>query len=402
MAVGKITKRTVDTLQPGAATILLWDEDLKGFGFKIQPSGARSYVLQYRMGGRESPTRRYSIGKHGSPWTPSTARAEAERLAILIAQGIDPGEADKQRRYEAVDLAFGTYADKFVASCRGKGKGWQSLVERSLKLHLKPSLGMKPVHHITRADVTAALDRIPDAHMANRRNVFAVARRFFRWAVSRGDIKVSPMEGMEVPPAVKARDRWLADDELRRIWFAAPGCHVSFGRIVRLLIVTGQRREEVSSVDWKELDRGELLWTLPAERTKNGEPNCIPLNELAVSVIDDIAGGADWPKKGRVFPTSSGAAFTGYAKGKLKIGELIAADGGGGLDPWRLHDLRRTLATGFQRLGVRFEVTEAVLNHVSGARAGVAGIYQRHDWKPEKVAAMNAWSEHLTAVFNKT
>ncbi len=109
--------------------------------------------------------------------------------------------------------------------------------------------------------------------------------------VVRGDIKVSPTEGMEVPPAVKARDRWLADEELRRIWFAAPGCHVSFGRIVRLLIVTGQRREEVSSVDWKELDRDELLWTLPAERAKNGEPNCIPLNELAVSVIDDIAGG---------------------------------------------------------------------------------------------------------------
>ena len=132
MAVGKITKRAVDELQPGTTTILLWDEDLKGFGFKVQPSGARSYVLQYRMGGRESPTRRYSIGKHGSPWTPSTARAEAERLAILIAQGTDPQEADKQRRHEAVDLAFSTYADKFVASCRTKGKGWQALVERSL------------------------------------------------------------------------------------------------------------------------------------------------------------------------------------------------------------------------------------------------------------------------------
>ena len=144
MAVGKITKRTVDSLQPGATTILLWDDELKGFGFKIQPSGARSYVLQYRMGGRESPTRRYSIGKHGSPWTPSTARAEAERLAILIAQGTDPGEADKQRRYEAVDLAFATYADKFVASCRGKGRGWQALVARSLKLHCQTAFKRDP------------------------------------------------------------------------------------------------------------------------------------------------------------------------------------------------------------------------------------------------------------------
>lgn len=399
MAVGKITKRTVDALQPGAATILLWDEDLKGFGLKVQPSGARSYVLQYRMGGRESPTRRYSIGRHGSPWTPSTARAEAERLAILIAQGTDPADADKQRRREAVELAFSIYADKFVTSC--KGKGWRSLVERSLKLHLKPALGMKPIHLITRADITSALDRIPNAQMANRRNVFAVARRLCRWAVSRGDIKISPMEGMEVPPPVKPRDRWLSDDELRRIWNAAPGCHSSFFRIVRLLIVTGQRREEVSSLDWKELDREERLWTLPADRAKNGEPNSIPLGDLAVSILDDVAGGPNWSKKGKVFPTSSGAAFTGFAKGKLKIDELIAAEGGEELEPWRLHDLRRTLATGFQRLGVRFEVTEAVLNHVSGARAGVAGVYQRHDWKPEKIAAMKAWNDHLAVAFNK-
>ena len=260
---------------------------------------------------------------------------------------------------------------------------------------------MKPIHHITRADVSNALDRIPEEHIGNRRNVFAVARRFFKWSVSRGDITASPMLGMEVPPAVKARDRWLADDELRRIWHAAPGCHPSFSRIVRLLMVTGQRREEVSSLDWKELDREESLWTLPAERAKNGEPNSIPLNELAVAVFNDIAGGADWPKKGRVFPTSSGAAFTAFAKGKLKIDKLVAADGGEELAPWRLHDLRRTLATGFQRLGVRFEVTEAVLNHVSGARAGVAGIYQRHDWKPEKVAAMKAWNDHLTTVFKQ-
>src|SRR3546814_4183157 len=203
------------------------------------------------------------------------------------------------------------------------------------------------------------------------------------------------MEGMDTPPPVKPRDRWLADVELGRIWAAAPHTHPCFGPIVRLLIVTGQRREEVSGMDWKELDRSSRFWTLPGERTKNGEPNSIPLNLLAISELDRLAGGELWPRHGRVFATSSGAGFTAYAKGKLKLDRLIGEDGDP-LAPWRLHDLRRTMATGMQRLGVRFAVTEALLTHVSGSRAGVAGIYKRHDWTPDTAAAQNAWHAPLT------
>ncbi|MFD1611500.1 tyrosine-type recombinase/integrase [Sphingomonas tabacisoli] len=173
--------------------------------------------------------------------------------------------------------------------------------------------------------------------------------------------------------------------------------HPCFGPIVRLLIVTGQRREEVSSLAWEELDRTELLWTLPGERAKNGEPNCVPLNALAVAVLDEAAGQDKWPRRGRVFATSTGAGFTGYHKGKTKLDALVADDGGGALAPWQLHHLRRTLATGFQRLGVRFEVTEAILNHIGGSRAGVAGIYQRHDWKKEKREALDLWNDHVEA-----
>ena len=119
MATGKITKRTLDALQAGAVTGFLWDDELKGFGLKISASGSASYVVQYRMGGREAKTRRYTIGGHGSPWTPFTAREEATRLLRLVDQGIDPVESDKQRRREAVDLAFSNYADRFAASCKG-------------------------------------------------------------------------------------------------------------------------------------------------------------------------------------------------------------------------------------------------------------------------------------------
>ena len=393
MATGKISKRTVDSIEPTSKVQFLWDTDLKGFGVKITPAGAISYLIQFRMGGREAKTRRYTIGAHGSPWTPATARGEAERLSHLIAQGVDPVDADKQRRREAVDLAFANYANHFAASC--KGEGWKRLVERSIRLHLIPPLGQKPLPNITKADVASVFDRMPAEQAANRRNVFAVLRRLFRWAVSRGDLQANPMEGMETPPPVKPRDRWLSDAEIRLVWNGAMQCHKWFGPIVRLLIMTGQRREEVTGLDWEELSRDEQLWTLPGDRTKNGEPNHIPLNDLAISVLDNVAGKAQWPRRGRVFPTSSGAKFTAYSKGKRKLDQIITKQEGEPLPPWRLHDLRRTVATGFQRLGVRFEVTEAILNHVGGSRAGIAGIYQRHDWKEEKRKALNDWNDHI-------
>lgn len=399
MATGKITKRTIDALIASRSEGFLWDDGIKGFGAKITKSGAVSYILQFRMGGREARTRRCTIGSHGSPWTPTTAREEALRLSRLIGQGVDPVEVEKQRRREAVDLAFDNYAERFERAC--VGRGWKLLVARSLRIHSIPVLKSKPLPKITRADIVAVFDRMPDNQVANRRNVFAVLRRLFRWAVSRGDIDRSPMEGMETPPAVKARDRWLSDEELAQVWKHALNTHPCFGPIVRLLIVTGQRREEVSSLAWEELDQAERMWTLPGDRAKNGEPNRVPLNSLAVSVLEVVAGKPTWPRRGKVFATSTGGGFTGYHKGKEKLDRLIAEDGGEAMQPWRLHDLRRTLATGFQRLGVRFEVTEAILNHVGGSRAGVAGIYQRHDWKAEKREAIDLWNDHVAAALER-
>ena len=396
MATGKITRRTLDALQSSRVAGFLWDDDLKGFGVRVLASGGASYVVQYRMGGREAKTKRYTIGVHGSPWTPATARGEAERLLIMVAQGTDPVDADKKRRREAVDLAFSNYSDRFAGAC--KGKGWRTLVDRSLRLHIKPVLGSKALPTITRIDVVEIFDRMPTAQAANRRNVFAVLRRLFKWAIGRGDLERSPMEGMETPPPVKPRERWLSDDEIRRIWLQAPKCHRCFGPIVRLLIMTGQRHEEVTGLDWSELDRDGRECRLTGERTKNGEPTTVPLNDLAVAELDGVAKSERWPRRGRVFPTATGAGFTAHAKGKRTLDKLIENDGDEPLPPWRLHDLRRTLATGFQRLGVRFEVTEAVLNHLSGSRAGVAGIYQRHDWRDEKREALRTWNEHISTV----
>ena len=399
LASGKITKRSVDATLPAATRdTFLWDDELRGFGLKVTPAGSKSFVFQYRMGGREAKTRRWTIGAYGSPWTPSTARSEAERIAKLVGQGIDPVDADRVRRRQAVDLAFATYSAKFEASC--VGDGWRRMVERTLRIHTIPVLGNKPVPLITRADISDVLDRLPAGQQALRRNTFAVLRRLFRWAMGRGDLERSPCEGMETPTAVKARDRVLGDDELRRVWFASAGAGRLFGPIVRLLIVTGQRREEVTGLSWDEVDRANRSWTLPSARSKNGEAHVIPLGGLAMAILDDVAGSEKWPKRGLVFATSGGKVFAMHAKGKARLDRLIAEDGHPPLPHWRLHDLRRTLATGLQRLGVRFEVTEAVLNHLSGSRSGVAGVYQRHNWTDEKRSALAQWEAFVTELIS--
>ena len=399
MPTARITKTVVDGLAAGGKDRFVWDDELRGFGLRVTGSGAKSYVLQYRMGGREASSRRYTIGKHGSPWTPQTARKEAERLMILVRQGTDPVQADHERRRQAVDLAFDAYVEDFVdLYLKKRWKQW-SLGAGVLKREVVPVLLKKPLPLIKRADLTAVWDRTQD-RPAIARLTHATLRKLFRWAVSRGDIDRSPLEGIEAPPPVAARERVLSDDELAMIWAGCEELEHPFAGLIRLLLVTGQRRDEVASLDWSELQRGTCMWQLPSTRAKNGKPHLIPLSSLAISVLDGIAGKKEWPSRGFVFSTTGKTPVSGFSKAKRRLDAYICRALGekAAAEPWRLHDLRRTLATGLQRLKVRFEVTEAVLNHVSGSRSGIAGVYQRHDWKKEKAAALAAWGAHLRRI----
>lgn len=397
MPSSKISKRTVDAAEPGQREMFVWDEDLRGFGLRITPKGAKSYVLQYRMGGREARTQRYTIGKHGSPWTPEGARKEAERLLILVRQGTDPVEADRVRRRQAVDLAFNSYVDNFSKLyLERRWKHW-GLGLSVLRRHVVPVLRTKPLPRIQRHDLNAVWDNLQD-RPAVARLTYATLRKLFRWAVTRGDLERSPMEGMEAPPPVAARDRVLSDGELAALWAGLPQVGDLFGPFFKMLILTAQRRNEVAQMDWSELHRAEHDWVLPASRTKNGKAQHVPLSLPAVTVLDSISGSVDWPRRGLVFSTTGKTSISGFSKAKRRLDERMAKQLRDRFSPWRAHDIRRTVATGLQRLGVRFEVTEAVLNHVSGSRGGIAGVYQRYDWAAEKRAALAAWADHVLNV----
>jgi integrase len=217
--------------------------------------------------------------------------------------------------------------------------------------------------------------------------------------VSRGDLERSPLEGVEPPPPLPARERVLSRQEIALIWRGCDELGFPFGDLYRLLLLTGQRREEVASLDWRELDRRTRQWALPSTRSKNKKAHLVPLSAPAIAILDEVGGGAEWPRAGFVFSTTRKTPPSGFSKAKRRLDEYLQRAGQGlrSPEPWRIHDIRRTVATGLQQLGVRFEVTEAVLNHLSGAKSGIAGVYQRYDWQDEKRAALDAWGSYVLA-----
>lgn len=399
MPTTRITKASVDGIIPAASTSIHWDDRLKGFGLRVEPSGKKAYVLQYRMGGRGSPTRRYTIGSHGSPWTPATARAEAERLLRSIGSGIDPVETAKRQHQTERDLAFKPYAERFLEDYgrrHWRPRTWSS-AESNLRRFVVPVLAKRSLPSIRRPDLVAVFDKLPAGSPALPRNVFALMRKLFSWACERGDIERSPFEGFRSPPSVPSRERVLSDRELVPFLLATSDVGTPFGEFLRLLILTGQRRDEIAGMRWEELDRAVATWSLPGARTKNGRNHQVPISTPFMRELDVIANQRPWPTAGYVFSTNGSTAVSGFSRMKRRLDHRVAErNGGEPLAQWRLHDLRRTMATGLQKLGIRFEVTEALLNHVSGARAGIAGVYQRHDWSTEKRQAMDAWAGHIT------
>ncbi len=430
MGTGKITKRSVDAVpvppQGSRRREYLWDEEVKGFGLMVTEKGVRSYILQYRIGGRGSPTRRVTIGKHGSPWTPDGARDRARELLEQVRRKIDPFDAEKERlRNEqerqrasaeaesvATKLAFVTFADRFIEKYAKvkQPRTWrdtESIFHRDLKPHFKD----KPLPSIRPAEIIEVIERVQERGDSAAIKAYKALRVMFGWAVEKHVISASPMQYMKPPAKLEARDRALKDVELRLLWMAASDLGWPFGPIIQLLILTGQRRDEVGGMCWPELDLSKKQWLLPSERSKNGESNLVPLAPQAVSILKGLPKVNSKAKL--VFTTTGETAVSGFSKIKRRLDESMlsimrseAANAGAcdeeleslNLDPWRLHDLRRTIASGCQRLGIPLEVSEAILNHTSGTRSGIAGVYHVYRFEDEKRAALEAWDEHVMKV----
>lgn len=425
----RITKRAVDACEVKDKPYFVWDDEITGFGVKINPTGRKTYVFQYRVAApgksAQTPARRFTIGKHGNV-TPDQARQRAGELSMQVQfQNIDPIEqereefAERERVVKAkadkarldTELAFSNYADRWLAHYEthgGKREGGavRPASVRQAKLvvntFLKPMLAAKPMPQINKRDIQAIIQAIPAEQVGMRRAVFSYASILFGWAVRQDDISVNFLRDMEKPSAPAARKRALNDEELLAVWNASAVLTQPFSSFYRMLILTIQRRGEVSAMEWSELNREERQWLIPESKTKNKRAHLVALSDLTVAELDRLAGGEEWPEAGLVFTTNNVTPISGISKSKVALDKEINQRLGeaGPMPHWRIHDLRRTGVTELQKLGVRFEVTEAVVNHVGESKSGIAGVYQTYDWLPEKRAALLAWGSRVEAIIS--
>jgi integrase len=383
----KLTQRRIEALEcpAGKKDVLVFDDEQRGLGVRVTAGGGKSFLVQYRHAGEK---RRMFLGLCAAV-SLANARLAARQIVGAVAAGKDPAGDRKAAALEAkrealtLDALIDQWAKLHLAGKRPNySAAAVSALRRSFAKHLKA-----PAAGLDRATVVRVLDGLATA--GKDATAGATARygsALFGWAIRRGSLPVSPFERIPIAATVR-RDRVLSDDEIRRVWKATEGAG-AFNAIVRALLLTGQRREEVSGLTWSELDPGLSVWTLPATRSKNGEPHVIPVSAQMESLLRAQPRGS---RADLVFPGDRGV-FSGWSKSKDRL------DRRSGVTDWTLHDLRRTTATGLQKLGVRLEVTESVLNHISGSRAGIVGVYQRHEWSDEKCAALNAWGARVAAI----
>ena len=392
----KLTARKVEQTRPNPSKRReIPDGGKPGLYLVIQPSGRKSWAVRYRLNGQPR-----KLTLDGFPQL-ATARRLAQDALDMVSEGKDPA-AEKQAsksQYELGSDLFGAVAAEFVErhAKRNTRASSTRLTEQWLKKDVLPRWGNKRIQDITKRDVLDLLDGIIDRGgglSANR--VLAVIRKMFNWAVQRGIITASPVAGIKAPLAERSRDRVLIDDEIRWLWLACDRLAYPFGSMAKFLLLTGQRRNEVSGMTWGELDLNKALWTIPGGRTKNDLPHEVSLSDAALSVI------ASLPRirsdKGYLFTTNAETHVSGYSRAKTMLDKAmldIAREERGQdveIPRWTFHDLRRTAVSGMARLGIALPVIEKVVNHSSGSFAGIVGVYQRHHFSDEKRTALQAWA----------
>ena len=391
----KFTDRNVADLEllAGKTELLIFDELLPGFGVRLRAGGKRSWIAQYRIGRQQ---RRLTLGSVGTV-DAVEARKRAKATLARAQLGQDPqGEKTAARAPRAREITLAEVVDRYLPFAERKLKpSTYSGIVLHLRKHWRP-LHAHELHALERRHVAAELSRIATSsglYGANRSR--AALSALFAWAIGEGLADSNPVFGTNKATEEISRDRVLSPDELRLAWLHAGSGH--YGAIVRLLVLTGQRREEVGGMLWSELDLDAALWTIGKDRTKNGLQHDVPLSPPAVAILRGIPRRDD---RDLVFGSSNGP-FQGWSNAKSALDDrmtnaLRAEKGNRGKSvPVALHDIRRTVATRLGDLGALPHVVEAILNHISGHRAGVAGIYNRAIYAAEKREALDKWAETI-------
>ena len=375
---------------PASGQIEISDSVVPGLRVRVGVSGGRTFIVRKRIGGK---VKNITLGRYSTRFGLADARKKARTILSDIEAGGDPSATPTARKREATGKTVRTLWPDYRAAKADRRSIKE--VERIFNRHILPHFGDRIADTITRAEITRFIDDIARTSPVMGRNVLAHLSSFYGWALPRLDsLPGNPCRDAGRPPAPKSRDRVLSDTELGMLWNVLDDEAAPFGPAIKLLILTGQRRSEVFEADRSEINAEAKLWTIPRHRAKNGVAHLVPLSEEALTIIESLTARDDSDK---LFPARGNGENgpSGFSKTIARVRSALENKADRPIARWTLHDLRRTLATGLQRLGVRLEVTEAVLNHISGSRAGIVGVYQRHDYFTEKREALDAWAKEV-------
>jgi integrase len=416
MGKARLTELGVSKLTPPASgRVEIFDSALPAFGVRVTSSGVKSFFVMTRVRGT---LKRVTLGTHPALKL-ADARALAREAMALARQGHDPTAVKRAARQPAERPVERMIEAYIVRAQKARQRRSWAEVERALTRELAPWRG-RPIESITRVDVLELLDGIVDRGapvMANR--LLKHLKHFLSWCVERGLIAASPAAGVRPPTETRSRDRVLGEAELGAAWAACDAVGWPFGPLVRLLILTGQRRNEVAGMRWRDLDLEQRVWTLPREQTKSDRAHVVPLSDPTIGILAALPrlGELVFPATGRRSPASGdlngepARPVSGFSAAKARLDAMMvellrreAIERGQNSDaielkPWRFHDLRRTAASGMARLGVPPHVIGYALNHAPAASLGQLGaVYVRHDYVHETRKALEAWAAEVEKI----
>lgn len=377
-----LTNRLIETVKPGLKRLEIRDASFAGFSLRVTENGRKTFGYAYRWGLEQ---RRERLGTYPAT-TLARARDKAVAIQRLVEEGIDP----TAKRRATIVTVEDAVADFIRSYAKPRNKSWRE-AERTLTRELTGAYATRDIRSITRADVLEIVDAASARgalYQANR--IQAHVRKFFNWCAQRGIVEANPILGISMPSRERARDRVLTDDEIGRIVRAARAEPFPFGPYVLLLLATAARRGELAAACWSHIDRDAAMWEIPAHLSKNGKPNLVPLSPFALLVLDAL------PRLegcNLIFSTNRRTPISGFTKMLQRLSTLSDTSG------WRLHDLRRTAATGMARAGIDPHVVEKVLNHTSSATlSAVAFVYNKYGFSKEKRVALDGWGSFLDEI----
>ncbi len=399
----------VKNLKPTDARQEVPDGAVSGLYLIVQPrpSGSMSWAVRTKVDGKSA---KITLGRYDDEGSglerierPSSKQAlnisQARELAQRVIADAQRGHDPRQSKTDRISLNY--WLDEFVKTARSTGFKGRAVkastadeYERIIETDIKPNWKhVSDIRTLDYRDVEKLIDKI---NIGARRNAFALLSTFFRWKAVIRVIGLNVIDLAHAPAKPQSRDRVLSHDEIKAVWKAATACYYPFEPIVKLLLLTGQRRDEIANLKWSELSETLDLITFEGSRTKNNRAHVLPLPPLATSILKELPKIAVSHDKMSeyVFTTIGTAPFSGFSNGKIALDKHCDPK----LPDWHLHDLRRTCATELAKLGIKQEVTEAILNHKSGKVSGVAAIYNRHEYQDEKAEALKLWADRLQEI----